>query len=410
MAFGTDELGQPRNTFPARYPSRCWKCHEEIQAGDSIYRAGVQRRLRVFHADCTVDVEQKMHRHAGRWTPHPDTVKHRENLAPEKHGREPTPPTTPEAVPEPALTSVGLDRFQSVLEAIKSKFDERAEGLEESVKAQAETIQQQQEMIEKLDAKREVVIKLPDRDETTSVGQQHTMFPTLVEYASLGLNVSLKGPAGSGKTYAAEMLATALSVSYHAISIGPTTSQSQLIGYMNGAGEYVSTQIREAFEHGGVLLIDEMDAGNAGSLVIINAIIACKPGQKVGFADGMVARNDKCIFICAMNTYGMGADSLFVGRGQLDAATLNRWVNIDWDIDWEFTKVLAGNDEWTDHVASVYSAIGKAGVRYIIGPRQAISGAIMLAAGIARDQVEQDTIWAAMKIDDKVKVQAAMRA
>ena len=55
------------------------------------------------------------------------------------------------------------------------------------------------------------------------------------------------------------------------------------------------------------------------------------------------------MFIAAGNTTGAGADMKFVGRNQLDGATLDRFVFVFWEYDEDFEVHVAGDDqrEWT---------------------------------------------------------------
>ncbi len=80
--------------------------------------------------------------------------------------------------------------------------------------------------------------------------------------------VWLYGEAGSGKSTAAEQMADELDLSFRSISLGPSTSKSDLMGYRDATGEYRSTAYRETYEDGGVFLFDEID--NAHPSVLTN--------------------------------------------------------------------------------------------------------------------------------------------
>ena len=98
-----------------------------------------------------------------------------------------------------------------------------------------------------------------------------------------------------------------------------------------------------------MFLCDEMDAGNANVLATLNALLS----QPIAaFPDGMIPRHDAFVFIAAGNTTGAGADMKFVGRNQLDGATLDRFVFVFWEIDEDFELFVAGEDqqEWTRYV------------------------------------------------------------
>lgn len=269
-----------------------------------------------------------------------------------------------------------------------------------------ETRQQLERAVKLLDAKRPVEIIIPKTKTKTDIGVQHEMLPRLIQYASLGIPVAMKGPAGSGKTSAADAVARTLGLPMYIVPLGPQTSKSDLMGFINGAGAYVPSLLRLGYEGGGVILIDEMDAANAAVLTIINGLTANGHG---GFADKMVKRHKNTIFLAAMNTFGRGADSEYLGRAKLDAATLDRWVMLEWDHDWSFVRQLAGNDEWTARVQAINFAASEARVKAVVAsPRAAIYGAKLLAAGRPQEEVEHVTIWGPLAESDRAKIQARL--
>jgi cobaltochelatase CobS len=97
------------------------------------------------------------------------------------------------------------------------------------------------------------------------------------------------------------------------------------------------------YENGGVFLLDEIDAADANAMVAINAALAnrvmANPNGKVH------VRHDKCFILAAANTWGRGGDHQYVGRNQLDAATLDRFVlstiGVEYDLELEVTLVRA---------------------------------------------------------------------
>ena len=118
------------------------------------------------------------------------------------------------------------------------------------------------------------------------------------------------------------------------------------MGFNDATGKPVHTELRRAWENGGVFLCDEIDAGNANVLATLNALLS----QPIAaFPDGMVARHQNFAFLAAGNTTGAGADMKFVGRNQLDGATLDRFVFVFWEYDEDFEVHVAGEDmrEWT---------------------------------------------------------------
>jgi MoxR-like ATPase len=183
------------------------------------------------------------------------------------------------------------------------------------------------------------------------------------------------------------------------------SSEYALIGFIDAGGTYHRTAFREAYEHGGVFLFDEIDASDADALTAFNAALA--NGHAV-FPDTMVKRHPDFAAIAAGNTFGRGADRQYVGRNQLDAATLDRFQVFEIDYDNQLELAIAGNDEWARYVQKVRAAIDKEKVRHVVSPRASIIGARFLAAGMARKQVEECCIWKGLDEAQRARINARM--
>jgi hypothetical protein len=272
----------------------------------------------------------------------------------------------------------------------------------------------------------------------SNVGVQHSSFEALLKIVAQRVNVWLPGPAGSGKTSAAHAVAEALTLPFYAVSVGPQTSQSQLLGYYDANGKYVTTQLRQAYEHGGVFLLDEVDAGSPAVLVTINALLA---NGHASFPDAVVERHKDFVLIAAGNTYGQGADRQYVGRQQLDAATLDRFAVLDWEYDptleahyaglpldvfeglpkakaWKFlptddaANVQARSEEYAREAVKVRRAVatfGK-GLRLLVGPRSTYTGLALIRAGFKVQDVLELVVWKGCDKDTRSKVEQAARS
>lgn len=164
-------------------------------------------------------------------------------------------------------------------------------------------------------------------DETVAVeGTTHQRLADVVLDLSINENVLMVGPAGTGKSTIAKQAAEALVFEYGELSLSPTITPTALLGYMSASGTYVRTVFREIWENGGVFHADEFDNGHPSTLATLNAALACSKGGAIAFPDGMISRHDDFRFVASANTFGRGPDRVYVGRQQLDAATLDRFV------------------------------------------------------------------------------------
>lgn len=230
-----------------------------------------------------------------------------------------------------------------------------------------------------------VEVTLPDGTKK-DMGVQHAQFPMLLKTLPR-FPVWLPGPAGSGKTTAAKNAATALGVPFH--HHGAVDNVYQLLGFIDAGGHYHGTSFRAAYEKGGVFLWDEVDASNPAALVAFNAAI--ENGECV-FPDATIAKHPHCYFVAAANTYGTGATHEYVGRTKLDAATLDRFVMLDWNYDERLERVIAGDTEWTTYVQRIRKACKDAGIKHLVTPRASIRGNDLLAQGIDAATVVNMTI------------------
>jgi len=133
-----------------------------------------------------------------------------------------------------------------------------------------------------------------------------------------------------------------------------------------------------------------MDAGNANVLTAINQALA---NEYCAFPDGMVEKHKDFIIIASANTYGTGANREYVGRNQLDAATLNRFVVIDWDYDEDIEGKICDNKDWLRFVRHCRGKAVEHKIRTVISPRDSIHGARDLKQGIPPKKVAKMVIY-----------------
>jgi hypothetical protein len=247
-------------------------------------------------------------------------------------------------------------------------------------------------------------IRIPDRATTKIEGLHHHMVPTLIQALSLNFPIMLVGPAGSGKTTAASQACEALNLKFYIM--GACDSKYDMLGFVDASGQYHTTPFREAFENGGTVCLDEVDAGDAGATLVMNAALA---NGHMAFPDkpAPVSRHPDFRVIACANTFGLGADRVYVGRNQLDAATLDRFFTIEWNYDTRLEMNLAGNDSWVMKVQRLRDAAVKVKARVVISPRASIMGAKALAAGMPESVVLDSLVWKGVASDVRARIEAA---
>ena len=240
----------------------------------------------------------------------------------------------------------------------------------------------------------EIVVKPFDKP-SVNVVTQHKMFDQLLLLASQKIPAFLAGPSGSGKTHAAEQLAKALSLPYEAVSVGPMTSKADLIGYKDANGNYHDTGLIRCVKNGGVFLIDEIDAGHAGVLTILNMVLS---NGLMATPEGMIKKHDDFYIVAGANTYGTGADREYVGRCQLDEATLKRFFVVEWGYDEKLERAISGADDensnaLVDTIQAMRKNADEHGLRVTVSPRDSIYAVRLLKAGMPEKDVLKGLIF-----------------
>lgn len=245
-----------------------------------------------------------------------------------------------------------------------------------------------------------VHIQTEDDGEIKDMGMQHHSFPTLLSIMSarqasgFRLNIWLTGPAGSGKTTAASKCAEALDLKFY--FTGALDNPYGLLGFVDANGKVVRTQFREAYEYGGVFLFDEIDGSTPSAVLPFNAALA---NGHCAFPDGVIERHKDFVCIAAANTWGLGASNDYVGRLKLDAASLDRFVQLAWDVDETLETATCGNETWAARVQVVRACVRDKGIKVVISPRASYYGAALLASGMKQVDVERITLRKAMTDD-----------
>lgn len=307
--------------------------------------------------------------------------------------------------PRPDTSQMSAEQAQAAVAKAEEALGNALEEAEQALEMAAEAEKRAQEAEGKV-----VRIETPE-GQTINLTDRHFKFQDLAQLVSAGVPVLVVGPAGGGKTEACRSLAKDLGQEFMPLSLGPQTTQASLFGYTDAQGNYVRTPFREAFENGGLILLDEFDRCNERVSVTLNAAIA---QRYCAFPDGTVHAHDKCVIVAAANTAGHGADRQYVSARQQDAATLDRFAVLDWPYDERFETQITlaqGLEEsealaWLNKVRDVREAVQRLAMRYLVSPRASIQGAKLIASGATRELAEDTILFRGWKPEDRNKVES----
>ena len=286
-------------TIKAKYKSTCPHCNGAVKKGDEMAKA---------------PVVLKGKRKSGQMFVHYPACYNEVLLGAESQGDPAHLDHQP--APKPAAGSSKASLIEALLEGDGLTAEEtRAVVVEE---------------LERLAPRRIEIVAL-DGSTKPLTDTTHEQFETVLELAQARQNIFLVGPSGSGKTTLARQVAEALDLPFSANSCSAGMSEAQVTGWLipkgsSGAFEYIPAEFVERYENGGVHLIDEIDNGDANMLTFLNTALSndfFSIPQR--YEDTVVKRHKDFVCISAGNTFGHGANRLYVGRNQLDTATLDRF-------------------------------------------------------------------------------------
>lgn len=240
-----------------------------------------------------------------------------------------------------------------------------------------------------------ISVKKPDETIKEITEITHNKFKEVLTLVNNNIPVMLTGGAGSGKTSTCEKISEILDLDFYFSNA--ITQEYKLTGFIDANGKFHETQFYKAFVNGGMFLLDEIDASVPEALVILNTAIA---NGYFDFPIGKIKVHPDFRVVACANTYGLGSDDVYVGRTQLDGASLDRFAIVEFDYDKTLEKGLVENKEWAEFIQALREVINKKGIRHILSMRATIYGDKLLKAKMEFGKVLKEVVFKNIKIDD----------
>lgn len=226
-------------------------------------------------------------------------------------------------------------------------------------------------------------------------GLFHKDFEKVLKLVNCKIPTMLVGPAGSGKNVCIKQVADAIGLEmYYTNNV---SNEFKIMGFVDAGGIYHETEFYKAFKNGGVFFLDEIDSSDPSALIILNSAIS---NGYVAFPHEKVECHPNFRCVAAANTWGNGRDFQYVGRNALDAASLDRFVSLQFDYDKDLERVLFPNEHILQFVWEARKVAFENRIRHLFSTRTIKYAYEMEEAGFSLDTILQSVVIKGMNADD----------
>jgi len=169
---------------------------------------------------------------------------------------------------------------------------------------------------------------IPKRDTNYVPFGNHTDVENIIK-SGIFYPAYISGPTGNGKSTMVEQICAKHKKPLIRVNLNMMTDEEQLIGSKtleDGNVEVVEGPVLIAMRNGTTLLLDEIDAGSANTLLCLQPILEGKP-YYFKLKNEMIVPKDGFNILATANTKGKGSDDgRYIGTNVLNEAFLERFA------------------------------------------------------------------------------------
>jgi len=224
---------------------------------------------------------------------------------------------------ERKISELRLDS-NKLLHEVDDKLTEQFTGFKQRVDSIFPDIKER--LVEEIQRGRTIIV-LPSTQEINVQHMDHPVTEGAIKSLQLQRKLMLVGPAGTGKTTMVEKIAKSLDIAFYKYSCSRDSSVHDLLGYKQPTSEtYLETTFLNAYENGGIFLVDEYDAMSGDMALFFNGVADNSKFISIPHRDTKPQAEKHKDFYLVMcgNTWGKGSTD-YSGRDFQDMALMDRF-------------------------------------------------------------------------------------
>ena len=98
--------------------------------------------------------------------------------------------------------------------------------------------------------------------------------------------------------------------------------------------------------------------------------------------------------------FGLGGNDVYVGRNQLDGASLDRFAVVYFDYDEQLEKNLVQNEDWAIFIQVLRKRLKQRQIKHIVSMRATIYGDRLIQADVATLDIFKQVVFKNLQNDD----------